>query len=185
MIETYRIKYAEKNHLESLPSIEKAALENFSKEDIPLQLPTGVISAKEFLDAQSKDFLWVAVNESNIAVGFLLAAIIDNNFHIMEMDVYPEHGRKGIGTNLLLNVIKEAAARKYQLITLTTFKHLKWNALFYSRHGFKVFKQKQCGKELLTILLKEKQHCLKNRVATSLKLSLLFLFYTISVFNYS
>jgi ribosomal protein S18 acetylase RimI-like enzyme len=43
----------------------------------------------------------VTVDESDVAVGFLLADIVDGNFHIKEMDVHPDHGRKGLGTKLL------------------------------------------------------------------------------------
>jgi len=161
----YTVKPAENHHVHVLPSIERAAAEMFSLEDLPLERRLDVTSIDVFQGATERGLLWVAVNERDAPVGFLLADIIDGNFHIKEIDVLPGFAGKGIGTKLLHCAFDAALKQRYACITLTTFEHIQQNAPFYRRQGFSVLTEVNCGKELSAIIAKEKACGLKNRIA--------------------
>lgn len=58
--------------------------------------------------------------------------------HLEEIDVHPDHGRRGLGTQLVELVCGWAASHGYQSVTLTTFRDVPWDMPFYSRLGFGV-----------------------------------------------
>ena len=58
--------------------------------------------------------------------------------HLEEIDVHPDHSRRGVGTRLVLHVCEWAAGQEYQLVTLTTFRDVAWNMPWYARLGFAV-----------------------------------------------
>ena len=161
----YIIKPAESQHVDVLPSIERAAAEMFSLKDLPLKHRSEVVPRDDFQNAKERDFLWVAVDEHDVPVGFLLADIVDGNFHIKEMDVLPELTGRGIGTRLLQCACNTACDQGYEYVTLTTVVHIAWNAPFYRRRGFSIMEAKDCGEELSALLLEEKNSGLKSRVA--------------------
>lgn len=80
--------------------------------------------------------MWVAEGAQSGVVGFIVAQRHGDSLHIVEMDVFPSHGRRGIGTKLLTHACDVAKDRSFRYVTLTTFEHLPWNAPFYSKHGF-------------------------------------------------
>jgi GNAT superfamily N-acetyltransferase len=69
-------------------------------------------------------------------VGFAQVVVLDKGAHLDELDVIPEHGRNGIGSRLLQTVCDWAGKAGYEKVTLSTFKHVPWNAAFYERRGF-------------------------------------------------
>jgi len=133
---SYTIKLAENNHVDVLPSIERAAAELFSLKDLPLKHRSDVTLRDDFQNAKGRGFLWVAVDEHDVPVGFLLADVVDGNFHIKEMDILPDLNGRGMGTKLLQYACNAACGRGYQYVTLTTFEHIAWNAPFYRRRDF-------------------------------------------------
>jgi GNAT superfamily N-acetyltransferase len=62
--------------------------------------------------------------------------IIDRSAHLHEIDVLPEHGRKGLGRALVLRVAEWARANGYPSATVTTFRNLPWNTPSYASVGF-------------------------------------------------
>ncbi len=167
----YQIISAEKEHTSSLPGIERAAAQTFSPEDLPEPLRSETTSESAFLEAQAVDQLWVVVDDEENPVGFLLADVVDGNFHIQEMDMDPQHARQGLGRRLLEHAVEVAKARQFECVTLTTFEHLPWNAAFYSRSGFSIMDPSELGQGLANALLKERTAGLKNRVAMCLKVA--------------
>jgi GNAT superfamily N-acetyltransferase len=73
-------------------------------------------------------------------VGFALVELLGPAVHLEELDVVPEHGRRGIGLRLLETVCAWAMAAGHPSVTLSTFTAVPWNAPFYQRHGFHVVK---------------------------------------------
>jgi GNAT superfamily N-acetyltransferase len=67
------------------------------------------------------------------AVGFAHVGDLDDGLHLHQLAVHPEHGRRGLGTALLAAVFGRAAGRA---VTLTTFRHIPWNAPWYEARGF-------------------------------------------------
>jgi len=120
----------------ALPAIERTAATQFPAEDLPRHLAEDSFSAETFASAATEGLLWVALDEAREPVGFALVQMIDGNAHLEEIDVLPAHGRRGIGTALIAAVVRFAAERNVAAITLSTFRHVPWNAPYYARLGF-------------------------------------------------
>ena len=61
---------------------------------------------------------------------------IDSHLWLAEISVDPEHGRRGVGTALLREIIEDAARRGLKGVALSTFRDVPFNAPFYREHGF-------------------------------------------------
>lgn len=170
---SYRIELAQSKYLSELPGISRAAAELFPIEDLPLALRSETNSLEIFEEALSKQKLWIAVDENkDEAVGFAFLSEKCGQIHLREISVHPEHGRQGLGTNLLKNVITWANNQKYNQLTLTTFSHLRWNAPFYTKLGFKVVEQSELSSCLNKLLDEESKGLDKSkRVLMSLELN--------------
>jgi len=158
-------------HLAILPEIELAAAQMFTLEDLPEPLRSSPTKESEFLKARANGLLWVALDQEDLPRGFLLSQLVDDSLHIKEMDVHPDSARQGIGRKLLEHVFVEAAERGFSRITLTTFRHLPWNAIFYKKMGFHVIPSLDIEKDLAQIMSRENNAGLKNRVAMYKKLA--------------
>lgn len=132
----YTIKPAETHHISALPAIEIAADALFPEEDLPQAFRGEATDEDEFEEARAAGRLWVAVTADGEPVGFAHVELIDGHAHLEEIDVLPDHGRQGLGRWLVETVIDWATANAMTPITLTTFKHLPWNAPFYAKLGF-------------------------------------------------
>lgn len=58
------------------------------------------------------------------------------------------HHRRGIGTTLLEAAAAWAATTPARTLTLTTFRHVPWNAPFYAGRGFAELPAAELGPEL-------------------------------------
>ncbi len=136
MNQDYTIELAAEHHIRAIPAIEQAAAAIFSEIDLPPEVRFLVTDEETLLEAQREKRLWAALQDKTKLVGFALARVMGDYAHLEEMDVHPEHGRRGIGSQLLDAVIGWAEAVSLPGITLITFRHLPWNAPFYERNGF-------------------------------------------------
>ena len=95
------------------------------------------ITSNEDLQAAQRDGrLWVALS-GDMPVGFAHVELLEPNAaHLEEIDVHPEHGRRGLGTQLVREVCRWAEARRLGAVTLTTSRDVPWNMPFYARLGF-------------------------------------------------
>ena len=93
--------------------------------------------------------------------------VVDGFAHLEEMNVHPDHGRRGIGSQLLGTVISWARAGGFPGVTLITFRHLPWNAPFYERHGFVQLDDRDTNNSLRDLMREEAEAGLqpRNRVA--------------------
>lgn len=101
--------------------------------------------------------LWVAVNRWDQPIGFAGGQNIAGNFHLVELSVAQEFQGKGIGSALMATVLDETRRDGYGRISLTTFRHIPWNAPFYSRMGFMEVNPADMGREYLEIMDHEAQ----------------------------
>jgi GNAT superfamily N-acetyltransferase len=90
------------------------------------------------------------------AVGFALCGEVDGHAHLFEMDVVPEHGRRGIGSALLESACSEADVRGFSAMTLTTLRDVPWNAPFYAARGFVELSEDKWGAQLAEIVAHER-----------------------------
>jgi GNAT superfamily N-acetyltransferase len=82
-------------------------------------------------------FLLVAVDESEVVLGFVHVVEDDGHAHLEQLSVAPAHARQGHGGALVRAAKKVAAARGYQELTLRTYEGVPWNAPFYATMGFR------------------------------------------------
>jgi GNAT superfamily N-acetyltransferase len=155
MADDYTIALAERPHLTTIPVIEQAAAATFATTDLPLHLRYRVTDAETLREAQANQRLWVALGEAGHPVGFALAEIADGQAYLSQIDVHPDHARRGLGTRLVSAVVDWAISRGYDNVLLVTFRHLPWNAPFYERLGFVQMSHDDLGPELREFIEEE------------------------------
>ncbi len=70
---------------------------------------------------------WVAVDERDRAVGYVVVTVIDDAAHVEQISVDPDHQGQGLGRALLHAVEHWAAAKDMTAMALTTFDQAPWN----------------------------------------------------------
>lgn len=148
---TYTITAARREDRPRLAAIELAAarvLAGYAPESVLCE----TTSLDVLKQAQRKGHLWVALADE-IPVGFAHVEIIDHHaVHLEEIDVDPDHGRRRLGTKLVLRVCEWAAGDGYESVTLTTFRDVPWNMPFYARLGFAVIPAAQLSVGLRAVV---------------------------------
>jgi GNAT superfamily N-acetyltransferase len=147
----YRIATARRTDLPFLTAIELAAarlLEGYAPESVLME----TTSQEDFEDAQQHGHLWVALDD-DVPVGFAQVKVLERGIaHLDEIDVHPDHGRKGLGTQLVLAVCEWAARSEKRAVTLCTFRDVAWNMPFYARLGFEVIPASELTPALLAVV---------------------------------
>jgi len=110
-----------------------------SSKDTPPESVLNETTTLEVLEkAQREGHRWVAFADDS-PVGFAHVEVIEPGaVHLEEIDVHPDHGRRGLGTKLIRHVCHWAASHGFEAVTLTTFRDVQWNLPFYCRLGFEV-----------------------------------------------
>lgn len=152
----YTIVPATRAHIAAVPGIEQAAAAMFPEEDLPLALRFLVTDEGSLHNAVRNGEIWVALHRDELPVGFAMATILDGTAHLDEMDVMPQHCRRGVGRRLALTVIEWARTQGYRDITLVTFRHLPWNGPFYQALGFETVDSAEYGPQILDQLEAER-----------------------------
>jgi GNAT superfamily N-acetyltransferase len=121
--------------------------------------PESVLNETTGLDvlktAQSHGRVWVALAD-DVPVGFAHVEVIEPSVaHLEEIDVHPDHGRRGLGRRLVNEICEWAADAGYQSVTLTTFRDVRWNMPFYAELGFEVIPSHALGPALLSVVQDE------------------------------
>jgi GNAT superfamily N-acetyltransferase len=151
MIPTYTITEARPEDLARLPSIELAAARLLVGR-APESVLTETTSSDVLGKAQREGHLWVAL-AGNVPVGFAHIELIERDaVHLEEIDVHPAHGRRGVGTRLVLHVCHWAASNGYGAVTLTTFRDVPWNLPFYARLGFDIVPAEELSPPLRAVV---------------------------------
>jgi N-acetylglutamate synthase-like GNAT family acetyltransferase len=158
----YRIRQGKLDDLPNLRDIELAADRLFPPGRVP---ETGATFPLPQLEAAVHNELLLIAEAAGGVVGFAVSAVCDRLLHLSLLAVHPDHGRRGLGTNLVLRVVEEARGRALAGVTLTTFADLKWNAPFYEKLGFHILAPDEWSPRLASLLTKEKEAGMNNRVA--------------------
>ena len=131
----YTIVTARWHDIGRLAAIERAAA-RLLEGHAPASVLNETTTESDFREAQADGRLWVAVAD-DVPVGFALVEMLAIDLpHLEELDVHPQHGRRGVGTALLRTVCDWVAGGGYSELTLTTFRTVPWNMPFYARFGF-------------------------------------------------
>jgi GNAT superfamily N-acetyltransferase len=158
----YRIARARPSDLPLLPAIELAAATLLAGH-APASVLAETTRQADLEDAQQRGQLWVALADS-VPVGFAHIEVLEPGIaHLEEIDVHPEHGRRGLGKRLVIAVCRWAAAKGYSWVTLTTFRNVPWNMPFYARLGFEEIPAEELSPALLTVIDDETRRGLDPR----------------------
>jgi GNAT superfamily N-acetyltransferase len=122
-------------------------------------------NAEDFLPAIAARTVWVAEDREAGIVGELRGEVAGDALHIVELAVAKEFQRRGLGRALLDFAIDAARARGLRAITLTTFRHVAWNAPFYARYGFVELRDSELDARLRQTVQAEDARGLPNRCA--------------------
>ncbi|MBA3471500.1 MAG: GNAT family N-acetyltransferase [Herpetosiphonaceae bacterium] len=136
MSEQYSIRLARAAELAQIQAIELAASRlfvgtafDFLVEGAPIPLPA-------LRDYQAAGHIWVAADAADQPVGFAIVRLHRDAVHLHELDVHPDHGRRGLGRRLVQAVGAWAQAQGLAALTLSTFRDIPWNGPLYARMGF-------------------------------------------------
>jgi GNAT superfamily N-acetyltransferase len=151
----YEIRLARPEDVAQLPAIEAAAARQFRSAGIEGAFLDDVRSQGELALAQREERLFVAAPRGGRPVGFALAVAYAGAPHLEELDVHPEHGRRGLGTALVREVADWARARGARGLTLSTFREVPWNAPFYARLGFRALSEAELTPALRALAARE------------------------------
>jgi len=150
----YSIDRPKPSEFAELIRIERAAGELFSAEDLPPSVLEEGLSRRYFEETFSAGRLWV-VRTGGQPVGFAAAILLDGSAHLQELNVLPAHGRRGLGRALVHHVARWAVSEGFASLSLTTFRHVVWNAPFYAGIGFVPISAENQGPEMRETLAKE------------------------------
>jgi len=102
---------------------------------------------------------WVAVDDGDRPVAFILIKLVDGAAHIEQVSVDPAHAHRRIGRELIDHVGNWAAGLDLRpVLTLTTFRDVEWNGPYYARLGFTVLVPSDHGPELESLMVDEAAH---------------------------
>ena len=150
----YTITLARTKDLAVLPAIELAAA-RLLVGHAPESVLNETTSDEVLKTAQRHGHLWVAL-ANDVPVGFAHIEVIEPTVaHLEEIDVHPQHGRRGLGTKLVRAICAWAIAAGYHSVTLTTFRDVSWNMPFYARLGFEVIPSEALSPALRSIVQDE------------------------------
>ena len=102
-----------------------------------------------------RGLLWIIEGAAGGIAGYLLGGTLDGDFHVLQMDVDPNHARRGYGRALLQHALAEAKALGYPAAVLTTLSDVPWNAAFYASEGFNVLPESEWGSGLQAVMAEE------------------------------
>ncbi len=155
MMNDYHVRLARDEDLSALSEVERQANTLFATYGLAEQLSDILTPIEILREGVQADRLWVAADENDQPVGFALAGVMGDNAHLDELDVHPAHGQRGLGTALVEAVCVWANASGYRAITLTTLRHIPWNAPWYQRLGFRALEEQELSAALRALLHEE------------------------------
>jgi GNAT superfamily N-acetyltransferase len=122
----------------ALPAIERSAGQRF------LTVPAlawiaddHIVSSELHREYAAKGMSWLALADDR-PVGFLLGEAMESSLYIAEFSLHLAWQGKGIGRQLINTVAQWAREQGFTSLTLTTFRHVAWNAPLYQHLGFEI-----------------------------------------------
>jgi GNAT superfamily N-acetyltransferase len=166
------IRSARADDLPHLAAIEESGAETFAAHGLGHLLADGSPPAPDghWAAALEAGLVWIADEAGRGPIGFLAGELADDGLYIAEVDVAMDCQRQGHGRRLLTAAIDWARARGLAGLTLTTFRHIPWNAPFYARLGFRELNSAEAPPHLAKALAKEAARGFEDRCGMRLAL---------------
>ena len=155
-----------------MQEIERRAATRLAEVGLPAAAGLPIQSIEALQADCGRGRLLVATDDEDDPVGFALFALHEDEAHLEEIDVVPEHAGNGLGRRLIQAVVARAREAGLSRLTLTTFRDVPFNAPFYARLGFRIVDEPHLGLRLARIRQEERRNgCeLAPRVAMILAL---------------
>ena len=167
----YTISPALPEHIPELAAVEQAAATLFPQGTIPDDIRSDSVPEPLLEEAAEAGNLWVALDGMGRVVGFALLSVDDGCAVLAQMDVVPEHGRKGLGGKLVAEAARKAREDGHAALYLTTFSHIPWNMPFYERIGFSLLPEGKSPSVLEGDLQAQRERGMEHRVAMRMALT--------------
>ncbi len=147
----YSIRAAHLDEMLLVQQIERRAAARLATVGLPAaaDLPVQPIEALQTACRQGR--ILVTVDEEDTAVGFAIFDLYEDEGHLLELDVVPEHAGNGLGRRLIEDVIARTRAAGLPRLILTTFRDIPFNAPFYARLGFGIVDEANLSPRLARI----------------------------------
>jgi GNAT superfamily N-acetyltransferase len=143
------------DELEALVAIEREAGALFADVGMPEIAHDDPGSVTELEPFRADGRAWVAVDDEDRPVAYLVSEVVDGCAHIEQVSVAPAHAGRRIGAALVEHLAGVAASEGLAALTLTTFRDVPWNAPYYERLGFVVVDPADQGPELAALVAEE------------------------------
>ncbi|MGR4878368.1 GNAT family N-acetyltransferase [Streptomyces sp. LARHCF249] len=153
-----RIRAARPDELPLLQDIERAAGRCFRDIGMPEIADDEPLPLGELACYQRAGLAWVAVDEADAPVAYLIADRVDGGLHVEQVSVHPDSARRGVGRSLLDHLAGRAVREGIPALTLTTFTGVPWNAPYYERCGFRPLDEAGLTPGLRDIRAQEARH---------------------------
>jgi GNAT superfamily N-acetyltransferase len=147
----YEIVLARPRDLPLIPAIELAAARLLAGH-APSSVLNETSSQFELRKAQRAGRLWVVLAGFE-PVGFAHVVVHERGVaHLEDVGVHPDHARRGLGRRLVQTVCAWATSHGFDAVTLTTFRHLRWNMPFYAQLGFEPLASDEVSAALRSVI---------------------------------
>ncbi|NUS74213.1 MAG: GNAT family N-acetyltransferase [Corynebacteriales bacterium] len=146
------------DELPALQDIERAAGQCFKDVGMPEIAADDPLSLDELAWFQASEMAWVAVNETDQPMAYLIAKIVDDDFYVEQISVHSAYARRRIGKAMLDHVAGVARDADASHLTLATFRDVPWNAPYYLTCGFEIMSRESLTPGLLAIQRQEIDH---------------------------
>lgn len=150
-----RIRRPRHDELEALRAIERDAGRSFISIGMPQIACDEPLSVAELETARTQGRAWVAADERDRPIAYLVNSVVDGCAHIDQVSVASAHAGGRVGAALIEHLARIALAEERPAQTLTTFRNVPWNAPYYKRLGFAVVEPADQGPELAALVSHE------------------------------
>jgi GNAT superfamily N-acetyltransferase len=147
--------------------VELSAAQSFRGRDVPERVFSEFTPPEDWAARQAAGTLWVAEIADRIEA-FLGATGHGERLHIDEFAVAQGHQGKGLGRQMLDQVVASARATGFRRLSLTTFRTVPFNGPFYASVGFRIWAPAPA--EIEAILASEAARGLSDRCAMVMEL---------------
>lgn len=147
----YVLREMRDGDLERLAEIDRQADQLFLETGIEniMAIATGPLTPLEdFRVMLAACDVTVACTSGGMPVGLAAIQGLDGDIYLRLLAVDPDHGRRGIGSNLLENLFEQGRQRGATRCILSTFRDVPFNQPYYKRHGFTELPQQTASTQL-------------------------------------
>lgn len=166
----YLIRPAQSSDIEYLPTVEKIAAQRYRpylhQLGLSMEKLQDIVSTDFLRQALGQQHLWVAAvpDAQERIVGFVILDRLPSGYFVVELDVLPNYGRRGIGSALIKQVLHTAQTNALQAVTLTTFRQVPWTIPFYQKLGFEIVMPTDYTPEIRAIVEHEAHYGFSRQV---------------------